>query len=410
MDRCILHVDMNAFYASVECLYHPELRGKPVAVAGDPLERHGIILAKSQEAKVCGVTTGHPIFKAKQLCPDLILVDPHYDLYLKHSRLAKEIYKEYTDQVETLGLDECWLDVTGSRNIFGSGEKIAEELHKRIYKELGVTVSIGISWNKIFAKLGSDYKKPNATTIFNREDMEKTIWKLPACDMWGVGWAIAPKLAKYGVRTIGDIARTDRTVLESWYGKNGLMLWAFANGYDTSEVVTGDYIREIKSVGNTTTTPKDLETDSDIKITLYLLCESVAERMREQHFKCRTVQIWIRYGDMESCERQATMPYAISNSQDIFELAYELFQKHRKNGRSIRGLGVRGCNLSGDDYIQESFLPERIKSLKRDDLEHTIDNIRNRFGHFVIQRGLQLTDENLSHVDPAHEHIGFMNV
>ena len=410
VDRTILHIDGNNFYASVECLYNPELRGKPMAVAGDPLERHGIILAKSQEAKKCGVTTGHPIWKALQLCPELVLVDPHYDLYLKHSRLAKEIYKEYTDQVETLGLDEAWLDVTGSQGIFGDGRTIAHTIRKRITRELGITVSVGVSWNKIFAKLGSDYKKPDAVTCFNHADLESVIWRLPACDMWGVGWATMPQLAKYGIYTIGDLAKTDYKLLESWFGKNGLMLWSFANGHDTSPVVDGNYIREIKSVGNTTTTPKDLETDQQIKITLYLLAESVAERMRDQNFKCRTVQLWIRYDDMSGCERQATMPYAISNSDDIFALAYELLRKHRNVSRKIRGLGVRGCNLTGDAFIQESFLPEKIKSQRRDDLEDTIDSLRHRFGHFIVQRGLQLTDTELSHVDPKNEHVGFMNV
>lgn len=409
MQRTIIHVDMNSYYVSVEALYNPQLRGKPVAVAGDPTERHGIILAKSHEAKAFGIATGNPIWKAKQLCPDLILISPHYDRYLKMSQMAKEIYRDYTDQVETLGLDECWLDVTGSEGIFGDGSGIAETLHKRINKELGLGISVGISWNKIFAKLGSDYHKPHGTTVFmEREAMENKIWTLPADAMWGVGWATVPKLIKYGIHTIGDIAKMDHMILEDNFGKAGLMLWSFANGLDSSPVTDCGTIQTIKSVGNSTTTPKDLETIEDIKITLYLLSESVAERMRKQHFKCHTVQVWIRYDDMWSCERQATLSYAVSNSVDIFQLAFELVRKNQIPGKKIRGLGVRGCNLTCDSFIQESFMPEQIQSQKQDDLEEAIDCIRDRFGHFVIQRGLQLTDQLLSRTNPQ-EHIGFMN-
>lgn len=407
MQRTILHVDMNSYYVSVEALYNPQLKGKPVAVAGDPEERHGIILAKSPQAKACGVTTGNPIWKAKQLCPELVLIPPSYDRYLKMSRMAKDIYRDYTDQLETLGLDECWLDVTGSERIFGDGRQIAYALHERINKELGLGISVGVSWNKIFAKLGSDYRKPNGTTVFmERKDMENTIWGLSAYDMWGVGWATMPKLAKFGIRTIGDIARMDHRILEDNLGKAGLMLWSFANGLDSSPIMDGRI--PIKSVGNSTTTPKDLETIEEVKITLYLLSESVAERMRSQHFKCYTVQVWIRYEDMWSCERQATLPYAVGNSEDIFQLAFELVRKNQLPGKKIRGLGVRGCNLTGDDYIQESFIPEQILSHRWDDLEQAVDGIRGRFGHFMIQRGLQLTDMALSKTNPQ-EHIGFMN-
>jgi len=407
MDRTILHIDMNNCYASIEAVYNPALKGKPVAVVGDPEARHGIVLAKSQEAKLCGVTTGNPIWKAKKDCPDIILIPPHYDWYLKHSRMAKAMYYEYTDLVETLGLDECWLDVTGSLRIFGSGKAIADDIRARMKETLGVSVSIGVSWNKMFAKLGSDYKKPDATTVFNREDMETIIWNLPVSDMWGSGWATTPKLHALGIFTIGDLARTSADALKAKFGVFGHQLWAVANGHDIS-AVHGHESDPIKSFGNSTTTPRDLKNEEDIKITLYVLAESVAKRMREQKFKCRTVQIWIRYSDMSSFERQGTLSQPVSNSQDIFDMALALFRENRERGRAIRGLGVRGCNLESGTYVQEGFLPEQKRSLRRDDLENSIDSLRSRYGHFVVQRGKLMTDTSLSGFDPG-DNVGFMN-
>lgn len=407
MDRTILHIDMNNCYASIEAVYNPKLKGKPVAVVGDPEARHGIVLAKSQEAKICGVTTGNPIWKAKQDCPDIILIPPHYDWYLKHSRMAKAMYYEYTDMVETLGLDECWLDVTGSLKIYGSGKAIADEIRTRMKESLGVSVSIGVSWNKMFAKLGSDHKKPDATTVFEREDMESLIWSLPVSEMWGSGWATTPKLHGLGIFTIGDLAHTRPDILKSKFGVFGHQLWAVANGYDIT-VVEGHENDPIKSFGNSTTTPRDLTNEEDIKITLYVLAESVAKRMREQDFKCRTVQIWIRFADMTGIERQATLSQPVSNSQDIFDMSLTLFRDNCEKGRPIRGLGVRGCNLESGTYVQESFMPEQKRSLRRDDLEKTIDALRSRYGHFVVQRGKLMTDTSLSGFDPS-DNVGFMN-
>ena len=219
MERVILHADMNNFYASVECLYQPGLRGKPVAVAGDPEARHGIVLAKNYEAKRFGVATGNPLWLAKQLCPEIIFVPPHFDRYLKFSRLARELCEAYTDQVESFGLDECWLDVTGSAGLFGSGEQIADKLRARIRRELGITASVGVSFNKVFAKLGSDYKKPDATTVFTRENYREALWPLPASALLYVGPATEKLLKKYAIRTIGELAGTERKLLSSLLGK-----------------------------------------------------------------------------------------------------------------------------------------------------------------------------------------------
>lgn len=413
MEKTILHCDMNNFYASVECLYNPKLRGKPVAVAGDVEQRHGIVLAKNYEAKRYGVATGNPLWMAKQLCPEIIFVPPHFDRYLHFSQLARGIYGDYTDQVESFGLDECWLDVTGSTRLLGDGRTIADELRRRIKYELGITASIGVSFNKIFSKLGSDYKKPDATTVITRDNYRDVVWPLPVSDLLYVGPATTRKLQRYAIHTIGDLAKAHTEFLQGLLGKIGLMLWRFANGHDSSPVSNAGVHPIIKSVGNSTTTPKDLVSNDDVKITLYILCESIAERLREQNFQCSTVQISIRYVDLWSCERQKTLDFPVCNSESIFKAAFDLFQRHRLPDKAIRSLGVRACGLSLAENIQISFLPEIACAQRQDNLEHAVDDIRRRFGHFSIQRGIALTDRELSCLDPKADHVihpvGFLN-
>ena len=260
MDRIVLHSDANCFYASVEMLYHPEFDGKPLAVGGDPEARHGIVLTANYIAKRKGVKTRMALWQAKQACPDLIVVPPRMDLYLKFSGMLREIYSDYTNQIEPYGCDESWLDVTGSSSLKGDGRKIAEEISRRVKKELGITVSIGISWNKIFAKLGSDYKKPDGITEFNRQNYKDLIWRLPASDLLYVGRSTRRVLTKYGIRTIGELACADPDFLERQLGKMGLVIHSFANGWDDSQVAAEGYSAPIKSIGNSTTAPRDLVT------------------------------------------------------------------------------------------------------------------------------------------------------
>lgn len=398
----ILHSDMNNFYASVECLDNPNLRGKPMAVSGDPDARHGIVLAKNYEAKKYGITTGEPLWMARQKCPDIIFTPPRYDRYIQFSQAAHQIYNEITDRVESFGLDECWLDVSGSTNLFGDGKEIADTIRARIKQELGITASIGVSYNKIFAKLGSDMKKPDATTVIGQDFKEK-IWNLPADMLLYVGKATYAKLLKYGIHTIGDLACSDPFFLERLLGKNGLMLWAFANGLDQSPVSHSYSHRIIKTIGNSTTTPRDLTTDTDIKIILYILSESVAERMRLEHFYCRSVQISIRDNTLVSFERQGRLSIPTCTSQAIFEKAFELYQNNRPVN-PVRSLGVRACKLSYMEYRQLSFLKDSARDQRQEDLERSIDQLRQRYGHYSIQRGLMLMDTNLSHLDPISEH------
>ena len=404
MDRVILHSDMNNFYASVESLYHPEYRGRPMAVAGDPEQRHGIVLAKNYEAKAFGVQTGDPLWLAKQKCPDIIFAPPHYDRYLQFSQMAKEIYSDYTDQVEPFGLDECWLDVTGSINLFGSGKTIADTLRERIKKELGITASVGVSFNKVFAKLGSDLKKPDATTMILPDQFRETVWPLPVSELLYVGKATHQKLRKYGIRTIGDLALTDVRFLEQVLGKNGVMLWQFANGLDQSPVSNIGAKSMIKSIGNSTTAPRDLVSDDDVKITLFVLCESVSARMREYDFVCRTVQIGIRDNVLCSYERQGTMTYPNRTVKDLFDQSFSLFQLHRPK-KPVRSLSVRACQLSVLGNEQLSLFPEEFKLQKLERLDKAVDTLRERYGYFSIQRGIMLTDRELSNLDPKRDHI-----
>ena len=327
MNRTILHSDCNCFYASVELLHHPELRGKPVAVGGDPQARHGIVLTADYTAKRRGVKTGMALWQARQVCPDIIFLPPRMDLYLRFSRMAQEIYAEYTDKREPYGIDESWLDVTDSVSLKGDGYHIAQEISNRMKKELGITVSVGVSFNKIFAKLGSDYKKPDAITTMNKDEYRDKAWPLPVSDLLYVGSATNNKLRGIGIRTIGDLARTEETLLVRKLGKMGSILWSFANGYDDSPVKLENMSAPIKSVGNSTTTPKDMETDEDVKIVLYILAESVAVRLRENGFRCRTVEISIRDKDLFHFSKQVKLQNASNITREIAEAGYKLYKE-----------------------------------------------------------------------------------
>lgn len=357
MEKTFLHSDLNNFFASVECLYDPSLRDKPVAVCGNPEMRHGIILAKNMLAKKQGVKTGEAIWQAKEKCKNLVLVRPHYDRYLRFSELAMNIYKRYTDMIYPFGIDEAWLDVTGSTKLFGDGEHIANEIREQIKFELGVTASVGVSFNKIFAKLGSDMKKPDATTVITKQNYKEKVWPLPVSDLLYVGSSTNEKLNLYSINTIGDLAKADTKLLLNLLGINGFMLKNFANGHETSDSAAFLQQPSIKSIGNSTTTPIDLVTDEDVRIVLYVLCESVAGRMREHNFACKTVQIYIRDKELRHFERQGPLEIPTSNSFLLFDKAFSLYKKHH-NGAPIRSIGVRACNLFVRGHVQLSLLQD----------------------------------------------------
>ena len=408
--------DSNALllpdYASVEMLYHPEYVGKPLAVGGDPEARHGIVLTANYIAKRSGVKTGMALWQAKQVCPDLIFVPPRMDLYLKFSFMLREIYSEYTNQIEPYGCDEAWLDVTGSSSLKGNGRMIAEEISRRVKKELGITVSIGISWNKIFAKLGSDYKKPDAITEFNKANYQDLIWKLPVSDLLYVGRSTNRTLQKYGIRTIGELARTDPNFLERQLGKMGLVIFSFANGWDDSPVTAESYHAPIKSIGNSTTTPRDLENDLDVWIIQIALAESVAARLRKHGFKCKTVEITVRDNGLYSFSRQIHLRQPTNITNEIVTAAFQLFKDNYKWEHPIRSLGIRAADLVLDDIpVQLDLFGNQEKKEKLEKLDRTVDEIRRRFGYFSIQRAAMYQNKVLSHLDAGthtvHPHSYF---
>ncbi len=411
MERVILHSDMNNFYASVECLDNPRLREKPVAVCGDPMQRHGIVLAKNQIAKQFGVSTGDAIWEARQKCRDIVIVPPHYDRYMELSAAARKIYTSYTDRVEAFGLDECWLDVGGSTNLFGTGPVIADDIRRRVRTELGLTASVGVSFNKVFAKLGSDMKKPDATTVITRENYCEVVWAQPVSDLLYVGPATTKKLKRYGVQTIGDLARMDTGGIYSILGKVGVMLWQFANGWDSSSVSTYYAAPAIKTIGNSTTAPRDLVTDEEVKITLYALCESVAARLRAQNSVCSTVQLGIRDTSLLWYERQEKLCHPVCSVTEIFGAAFRLFGQNRPRAQ-VRSLSVRASGISPAGPAQLSLYPDEVRSLRHTDLERAMDRIREKYGYHSIQRGIMLTDPALNlnaKQDNTVHPIGFLS-
>lgn len=404
MERTILHADLNNFFASVECLYRPELTGKPVAVTGDPALRHGIVLAKNDLAKRCGVKTGNPLWMARQACPDIVFVEPHYDLYMRYSEAAKEIYGSYTELVEPFGIDECWLDVTGSRTLFGDGRRIADDIRARIRSELGVTVSVGVSYNKIFAKLGSDLKKPDATTVIESDRFREIVWPLGVEELLYVGRSTRAMLRRYGINTIGALATTELRFLEYLFGKTGTMLWLFANGRDVSPVANIGAKSLIRSIGNGTTAPRDLLSEDDLRITLEILSESVSARLREYRFIAGTIQLEIRYSDLSTLTRQEKLAYPNRTAKSIFELAFSLCQRTREPNRPIRSLCVRATDLSLPGYEQLTFLPDIARLQRAESVEATVDSLRRRFGADIVRRGILLTDPSISGFHLRDEH------
>ena len=419
-ERTILHSDINACYASIELLHRPELRGRPVAVGGDPEARHGIVLTADYVAKRRGVKTGMALWQARQVCPDITFVPPRMDLYLRFSKMAHEIYSEYTDRQEPYGIDESWLDVTDSATIKGDGLRIATEISRRMKAELGITVSIGVSFNKIFAKLGSDYKKPDAITTMYADEFQSKAWSLPVGDLLYVGRSTERKLRSIGIATIGELARCEECILRAKFGKMGSILWAFANGFDDSPVRIENTAAPIKSVGNSTTSPRDLETDEDVKIVLYVLAESVSARLRENGFRCRTVEIWLRDKNLVSFTRQKKVDNATNITKEIAEAGYALYKANYKLPtdlreksaadsslfqKPLRSIGIRGADLVNDNYWEQlDLFSDPMLREKQKKMDAAVDSIRGRFGFYSIQRGLMFGDTVLSAVNAKEDH------
>ena len=389
MENGILHVDMNNFYASVETLFAPQYKDVPMAVAGDKESRHGIILAKNMLAKSMGVQTAEPIWQAKRKCPNLQLVPPHRERYLQYSRMAQEIYYRFTDQVEAFSLDECWLDVYGSERLFGDGEQIAQQIREAVKEELGLTVSIGVSYNKVFAKLGSDYKKPDAVTVFGREQMEPVIWKLPAQALLFVGPHTEKTLEKFGIHSIGDIARMELPAMRRMLGKTGEALWTYANGLDHSPVAAAGAGEPPKTIGNSTTLPHDVTSEEEVRRVLLELAESVASRLRRQGMKAGEVQLTVKNGDFQEYQRQCRLEPAVCDARSLYKAALALYRREDRRW-AVRLLGLRAGKLVEAGATQMSFF-ENTQDLEREErLETAVDALRERFGGGSVRRGTVL--------------------
>lgn len=393
MERTILHSDLNCFYASVEMMLDPSLRGKAVAVCGSTEDRHGIVLAKSEKAKRAGVKTGMVNWEARQLCKDLVIVPPQYDQYLKYSKLTQAIYQRYTDLIEPFGMDECWLDVTGSQSIFGNGRTIAEEIRRSVREELGLTVSIGVSYNKIFAKLGSDMKKPDAITEISRETYKDMVWPLAADEMIYCGRATKAKLGNYGIRTIGDIAQTDPNFLKRLLGVNGLALWRYANGADQSRVMHRDFVSPVKSIGHGITCVADLEDEEDVWKVILALSQDIGHRLRVHELSVRGVQVAVRGNDLLGAQFQSKLPCKTQLPSEIGAAAYRLFQERYRWSSKVRAVTVRAIDLvPHSDPDQLSIFVDAAKLERRERLEDMVEEIRSRFGKHAITYGILLGD------------------
>ena len=389
MERTILHCDMNNFYASVECMLNPSLRGHPVAVGGDVENRHGIILAKNYEAKKFGIQTGEALWQAKQKCPKLIIVPPHYEEYLKYSRLAHSIYADYTDLIEPYGMDEVWMDVTGSTKAFGSGEVIANTLRERIKYELGLTISVGVSFCKVFAKLGSDMKKPDAVTVIPKDSFRDIIWDLPASDMLGVGRSTEKFLSSYGIHTIGQLANAYPDLMQRKLGKNGMVLLAFANGEDRSKVAPQDYEPPMKSIGHGITTMQDLENNAEVWNIILALTQDIGHKLRVYNKNAAGVAIYIRYivdKQIAGKQWQCQLPVRTHSAAIIAKEAYRLFERSYGWEYPIRSVTVRAINLCSQDLPEQlQFFSDAATVERKEKLETAIEDIRRRFGKYSIQ-------------------------
>lgn len=393
MGDTILHADLNCFYASVEMNEHPELRDKEIAVCGSTEDRHGIVLTASYPAKRKGVKTGMANWEARQACPGLICVSPHYEMYLRYSRIVRSIYTEYSDRIEPFGLDESWVSINQGNGMETTGLQTAEEIRKRVRRETGLTVSIGVSFTKVFAKLGSDMKKPDAVTLITRENYRDKVWPLPASDLLYIGRATRQKLRSLNIFSIGDLARTDPSVLHTRLGKNGVMLWQFANGEDHASVMPYGYQVPIKSVGHGITCVVDLDDEYMVWLVLLELAQDVGHRLREDHFIARGIELTVKDKDLNCRQFQVMLPVATRSPLELAQAGFSLFRLRYDWEKPVRALTIRGIHLMADDTPQQTDLFNRYeKHIKQRALDDTIDDIRQRFGTDAIRAASLMRD------------------
>ena len=386
--RVILHCDCNSFFASVETVLHPEYKGIPMAVCGSQEDRHGIVLAKNEEAKKYGILTAETIHSALKKCPHLVIAEPHHDKYVEFSRRVGEIYAQYTDLVEPFGIDESWLDVTASYKIFGSGEQIAQKIRKQVKEEIGITVSIGVSFNKTFAKLGSDYKKPDAVTVIDEENFRSIVYPLPVSDLLYVGKKTADQLLRLGIRTIGDLAAASAQLLEYNFGKNGILLYKCARGEEDSPVTVPT--DEVKSIGRGYTFRRNLLNFDECYVGILYLSEQIGTQLREKGLVCTTVSLKIKDENLITVQRQKPLDAPTDLAKEIATCAYEILRDHWLSKKPIRMLTVTALGLVKKENASEQisfFDGSKAENKKEEKLEKTIDDIRQRFGSDIIVAG-----------------------
>lgn len=408
MQRVILHCDLNHFYAGVECLFHPEYRDVPMAVGGDQEKRHGIILAKNPHAKRFKIQTGEPLWQAKQKCPELVIVPARFSLYLRFSKMVFDIYKRYTDLIEPFGIDEVWLDVSDTSLLYPSPYALAQAISDDIYRECGLTVSIGISYNKVFAKLGSDYKKPNGITIITPQNKQSIVDPLDVGDLLYVGRATKKRLNRYGIYTIGELAKTSEDFLIRHFGKIGQLLWHFANGKETGAVIPTSEASLIKSIGNSTTTPLDMVCVEDVRVVATVLAESVASRLKNHGFSCRCVSVSIRDASLAGFTRQKVLSTPTNISTEILQEAMELFIENMSFPNTYRSIGIKVSHLQAETVPTQIslFIPFETR-IKEHKIDCVVDEVRKRFGFKAILKASLATKPILSDFNPKGDHVIF---
>lgn len=381
----ILHVDMNKFYATVEQMLDPSLKRKPIAVCGCTEERHGIVLTASAEAKAMGVKTGMANWQARQACAGLIVVQPHYDQYLKYSGLARAIYRRYTDTIEPFGMDENWLDISPLCGNFADAAHFADEIRLAVREELGLTVSVGVSFSKIFAKLGSDMKKPDAVTVLDDISWRERVWSLPVSDLLYVGPATTRRLMMYSIHTIGDLARVDPVMMDRWFGKNGLVLWNFANGLDHSRVMPSGMTYPIKSIGHGITCSRDLESPEEARLVLTELSQEVGRRLRASDLAARGVQVSVRTSQLSGSQFQCRLLHPTCSALELSRAGTELFIRRYCWDDPVRSLCIRAIDLiPGMTPCQLDIFGDEDRRARRKQLDTCIDDIQNRFGKKAV--------------------------
>lgn len=405
--RVVLHCDINHCYAQIEEMKVPALRNVAMAVGGHETTRHGIILAKNDLAKEYHIKTGESLRDAYAKCPQLVVIPPNYDDYLYYSEKVKDIYREYTDRVESFGLDEAWIDVSESVKIYGSGEVIARKIKNKIYEQLGLTISVGVSFNKVFAKLGSDMIKPDGLVVIDEENYKQVVWPLPVEELIYIGRATKRKLNDFGIKTIGELAAFRVDLIESRMGKVGVMIHEFANGIDDKSVAFTGYQDEAKSVGNGITTIRDMCNLQDIELVFRVLAESVASRLRDMKVEGQVVTIGLRDTELHGLSRQRKLAEPTCLADEILNMAMVLTREHYNGALPLRSISLTISDLKKPPIVEQLSLFTDDKKIKQRFLDETIDAIRNRYGFTKIKRCSMLLDDELTSFNPKADHIIF---